>query len=110
MLMTTDRLAALRRLAWMLPSLAVPVVVGAVIPQIGLVLGAIYAVLNTAGYWLFISGRVSTDRLARWSRSAAMVALPLGFVLVLFSEGAEITDSIDPKDRSAALAVKPHLL
>jgi len=78
-------------------------------PQVSLTVAAVYAVLNTAGYWVFISGRRSTDRLAHWSRRAATLALPLGVILVLLSEGDPVTDSIDPKDQRAALQVKPHL-
>ena len=94
----------------MFPSLALPVLITTVVPQVGLALGIAYAVLNTAGYWVFISGRRSSDRLAQWSQKAATVALPLGLFLVLLSDGSSPIDSVDPKDQAAALQVKPHLL
>lgn len=108
--MNAALIVKLQNSKWMFPSLMLPLLLGAVLPQIGLVLAIVYAVLNTAGYWVFISGRTQTDRSARWAKGAARFALPLGFVLVLLSEGDSVTDSIDPKDRPAALKVKPHLL
>lgn len=99
----------LRGSFWMLPSLGLPVLLGLALPQVGFAPGIVYAVVNTLCFWVFIDGRRSTDRLARWSRGAACLALPLGFVLIFLSEGESPKDSIDPKDQAASLSVKPWM-